>query len=361
MKRTDIIINYGTDYKNMAIEVCKRAGLASMIGGTGKRIGIKPNIVNATTADQGATTHPELVAGVIEAILSSGHNDISIIEGAWVGEKTSKAFRVCGYHELRDKYQVKLIDTQKDSYKRYNCRGVEIQICDSAMDVDFMINMPVMKGHCQTTITCALKNNKGVIPNSEKRRFHSLGLDRPIAHLNVRAKSDFILVDGICGDLDFEEGGNPVQTDRILAFQDPVLCDAYISNLLGYAVTDVAYIGMAEKLGIGTADISKAYIMELNRGKKSSGPLKPTRKIEALAQHVNAKEACSACYGSLIHALDRLEKAGVKQEQKICIGQGFRGAAGKIGIGNCTEGFIHSLKGCPPKAIDMIDFLKNLL
>ena len=31
-------------------------------------------------------------------------------------------------------------------------------MCSS--DLDFMINVPVMKGHCQTKITCALKNMK---------------------------------------------------------------------------------------------------------------------------------------------------------------------------------------------------------
>lgn len=51
---------------------------------------------------------------------------------------------------------------------------------------------------------------KGLIPNTEKRRFHALGLHKPIAHLNMGIHQDFIVVDNICGDLDFEDGGNPV-------------------------------------------------------------------------------------------------------------------------------------------------------
>ena len=30
-----------------------------------------------------------------------------------------------------------------------------------------------------------------------------------------------VIVDGIMGDLDFEEGGNPVQMDMVLAGRDP--------------------------------------------------------------------------------------------------------------------------------------------
>ena len=42
----------------------------------------------------------------------------------------------------------------------------------------------LLKDHCQAAVTCALKNHKGVIPNSEKRRFYTLGLHKPTAHLN---------------------------------------------------------------------------------------------------------------------------------------------------------------------------------
>ncbi len=36
--------------------------------------------------------------------------------------------------------------------------------------------------------------------------------------------------------------------------------------------------------------------------------------------------ACSACYGSLIHALDRLRDKGFLDNinERICIGQGFK-------------------------------------
>lgn len=91
-----------------------------------------------------------------------------------------------------------------------DCAGMKLQICSSVRKLDFLINVPVLKGHCQTKITCALKNMKGLIPNKEKRHFHKLGLHKPIAHLNVGIHQDFIVVDNICGDLDFEDGGNPV-------------------------------------------------------------------------------------------------------------------------------------------------------
>ena len=62
-----------------------------------------------------------------------------------------------GYYDLSEKYGVEFLDMQKDSYETYDCQGMELKICDEAMKLDFLINVPVMKGHCQTKITCALK------------------------------------------------------------------------------------------------------------------------------------------------------------------------------------------------------------
>ena len=97
------------------------------------------------------------------------------MEGSWVGGNTKEAFKVCGYEDIAKKYGVELIDTKKEKYTSYNCGGIDINICDCAMNVDFMINVPVLKGHCQTEVTCALKNNKGIIPDKEKRRFRLTG------------------------------------------------------------------------------------------------------------------------------------------------------------------------------------------
>lgn len=360
MKKNDIIMIHGTDYKNMAIKVLEEADVASDIGDTSKKIALKPNLVVAKDPSSGATTHAELLDGVIEYLQDHHFTDISIMEGSWVGDNTQSAFSAAGYREVSKKYNVPLVDLQKDTYQEYDAKGMKIRLCDKAAAVDYMINMPVLKGHCQTTVTCALKNNKGVIPNTEKRRFHTLGLHKPIAHLNTIARNDFILVDNICGDLDFEEGGNPVTMNRVLGFKDPVLCDAFVCDCMGYDVDDIPYIRLAEKLGVGSADTENANVIMINED-VSGGRFRMTHRVQKLAGYTDAKDACSACYGSLIFALDRLNDAGFlhKGLPQICIGQGYKGKSGEIGVGQCTCGFAKSLKGCPPKAIDIVEFLEN--
>ncbi|MBE5997061.1 MAG: DUF362 domain-containing protein [Lachnospiraceae bacterium] len=363
MNKNDILIIHGTDYKEMTKKILDAAGVASMIGDKKAEVALKPNLVTSNPPSSGATTHSELLAGAIEYLRENGFDNITIMEGAWVGCGTQSAFRAAGYDRICSQYNVPFVDLQKDSYREYDCKGMKINVCDRAMAADFMINMPVLKGHCQTTVTCALKNNKGIIPNKEKRHFHTLGLHRPIAHLNTVAPNSFILVDNICGDLDFEEGGNPVVMNRILGFTDPVLCDAYVCESMGYDIEEVPYIGMAESLGVGSADTSKANIVKLNEPDAASGAkFRMTGRVKNLASYTDPKDACSACYGSLIHALNRMNETGQLRRGKrtpIAIGQGYQGKEGEIGVGRCTSCFAKSLKGCPPTASQMLSFLEE--
>ena len=362
MKKNEIYVIQGKEYKAMTLQILEQSALEELIGDVDSRIGIKPNLVSPSPAPYGATTHPEIVEGIVEYLQERGFHNLVILEGSWVGDRTSEAVQVCGYDRLCEKYGIEFWDTQKEKGVPRDCEGMTLKICRCVEDLDFLINVPVWKGHCQTKITCALKNLKGLIPNSEKRRFHSLGLHKPIAHLNAGIRQDFIVVDHICGDLDFEDGGNPVVCDQILTARDPVLCDAYVCEKMHYRPKQVPYIPLAQELGVGSADLSGLTVRECQAGRKER-ELPRDRKIVHVQDAVEEVESCSACYGYLIPALDQLREEGLldRLEDKICIGQGFRGKSGKLGIGQCTGRFQYSLEGCPPTENQIYEFLKKYI
>ncbi len=107
---------------------------------------------------------------------------------------------------------------------------------------------------------------------------------------------------------------------------------------MGYHPYEISYIRLAEELGIGKADTKAINIHELNQQEGDLQTAVPTGKTRRLSAYVKPQDACSACYGSLIHALGRLEEKGVLQgKEKIAIGQGYRNKTGTIGIGQCTK------------------------
>jgi hypothetical protein len=145
--------------------------------------------------------------------------------------------------------------------------------------------------------------------------------------------------------------------------KDPVLIDSYGAELIGYSPDDIDYIPIAAELGIGSMDVEKAHIVEINQDKSTGKRFARSRKAEMLGKYIEEKDACSACYGSLIHALERMDEKGTIRgvKEKIKIGQGFKDYKGQgVGIGKCTSGCEYSVKGCPPKAKDIVDFMENL-
>lgn len=391
MKRNEIYKTYSKDYEQATYALLQQSNLEQHIleKGLGRelRIGIKPNLVSPTPAEYGATTHPEVVRGIISYLQDHAFSNLVMVEGSWIGDKTSESYEYCGYQQISEDYQVPFVDTQKEDFHPVDCKGLTLQICDVVDTIDFLINVPVLKGHGQTKITCALKNMKGLIPNSEKRHFHTMGLHKPIAHLSVGIHQDFIVIDHICGDLDFEDGGNPVVRDCIMTSMDPVLVDSYVCRLLGYEKEQVPYVVMAEELGSGSGNLKESQILvwQLDEGLPQDSQeknmcllgtysgeeedpgeenLRPGEKVLEISYAIDDADSCSACYASLAPALYRLKEEGILEGElpfKIAIGQGHQGETGEYGIGKCCKGYTNHVWGCPPEEETVYAWLKELL
>ena len=352
-----IYIIYGKDYAENAYDVLQASDIAEYLDAD-HSVAIKPNLVVPSPAVVGATTHPEVVEGIILYLKSFGVKRIKIIESSWVGDSTIRAFKNCGYEELSKKHGVPLVDLKSDGSSVAKPGGRELRVCDEALGTDFLINAPVLKAHCQTRMTCCMKNLKGCIPDSEKRRYHTLGIHKPVAELNAIIKTGYCVVDGICGDLSFEEGGNPVVADRIIAGRNPLLVDSYCAELIGYSPDEIEYLAHGKALGIGSYFSRETPVVELNSRDK---PAHDTNTGFAAAEKYRAlieeDAACSACYSSLIFALHRLG-GRTSAKGKIRIGQGFKGkTVAGVGVGNCARGCEICVAGCPPKATDIISHL----
>ena len=350
---------YGGDAHQMTMALMEAADVAAMIP-RGGSVALKPNLVVAGRPEDGATTHAGVLSGCMEYLQKHGFEKISVIEGSWVGDDTGRAFRVAGYDKVCKEYGVPYYDLKHDKTRTVQTAARPMEICCRALDADFLINLPVLKGHCQTVMTCALKNCKGCLPDKEKRRFHSEGLQKPIAALGAYLKPQLTIVDSICGDLNFEEGGTPVYTNRMYLGTDPVQIDAYGCKLMGLSLSQVPYIGLAEQFGGGSTAVSEADIVKLNEPEASASYPAPSGTVASLTKNVRQDSACSACYARLLRPLYNAKRAGVRVTQPIYIGQAFQGQSLEgIGIGRCCAGAACPVKGCPPTAEDILRALKG--
>lgn len=338
---------YGSDAHDMTLRLLEASRAIERVP-PGGSVALKPNLVIDDVAENGAVTHPGALSGAIEYFREHGVGDISVIEGSWVGARTDRAFHRAGYDALCKRYDVPFHDLKRDGTRPVETPIGKIDICRRVLDAGLLVDMPVLKGHCQTRMTCALKNLKGCLPDREKRHFHALGLMEPIAALGATLKPGLIVVDSICGDLNFEEGGTPVETNHMYAGFDAVQIDAYSAGLMGLGLDDVPYIALAERFGAGQTAFSEDDIVSLNAPSDANAYPKPSGKVARLTRRVQQDMACSACFANLVRAL---YATGQGDGIDICIGQGWQGKAFEgLGIGKCCKGASRCVMGCPPTA-----------
>lgn len=345
---------YGRDAHDMTLRLLEASQSIELVP-PGGSVALKPNLVVAGTPEMGATTHAGVLSGAIAYFRDHGVKDISVIEGSWVGADTAQAVRRTGYDAVCKEYGVPFYDLKKDKTRPVDTPAGKIDICCRALDAGLLVDLPVLKGHCQTVMTCALKNLKGCLPDREKRRFHAMGLTKPIAALGTALKPRLIIVDSICGDLNFEEGGTPVETNRMYLGTDAVQIDAYGASLMGLSLSQVEYIELAERYGAGSAACAPGDIVNLNEPSDVKHYPKPSGTVARLTKRVKQDRACSACFANLVRAL---YASGCDAD--ICIGQGFQGKSfDGIGIGKCCKGASHCVMGCPPTAEQIANALED--
>ena len=112
MDKNKIAVRYGMDMQQMVLDLMRYADIKSELH-DGMKIALKPNLVVAKEPSSGATTHTEILEGVLMYLKESGDYDVTIMEGSWVGDSTRRAFRVCGYDTLAEKYGAKLLDLKR--------------------------------------------------------------------------------------------------------------------------------------------------------------------------------------------------------------------------------------------------------
>ena len=173
----------------------------------------------------------------------------------------------------------------------------------------------------------------GLLRGHAEAHGHALGLTEPIAALGAALKLGLVVVDSICGDLCFEEGGTPVQTNTMFAGSDAVQVDAYACSLMGLALEEVPYIQLAERYGGGRARWDEDDLVLLNDPSEAKDYGRPAGTVARLTRRVHEREACSACFAALVRAL---YVSGRDPGQDIYIGQGWHGETPcGLGIGSC--------------------------
>lgn len=354
----DVTVLYGTEVETMTPRILESRKPFDTLDAQTKVV-IKPNIVVSRKQWKGVNTDPRIIERLVIALQEQGIRSITIADGAGMGNSVSKAFPICGYDKLAKKYGLNLVDLEKDSFvkKKPSLPGPfsSLDIARTITECDYLINVPVMKAHSQTQITCSLKNLKGTMPRKLKTAFHGTDIDAAIAQLNSIVRPDFTLVDGTYGDLTNEIGYNPVEIGMMLAGADPLAVDCVVVQSLGFEPTDIKHIADSLDIPGRTIDPNGVTVEYLNSPKSERTLTVDTHQEDRYPCKVTADGVCCTCHSNLLFALQRLQEQGrLHRSQHFVIGKkgSVSGDSGTrvIAVGDCAADRIETntvVRGCP--------------
>jgi len=332
-----------------------------------RRILIKPNIVNAHAPEVGATTHPAILEALLECL---GGERCVIAESCVVGVDTDQAFRRTGLLELASRHHAEVVNLQKVSRAPTKWKFGELQLPE-LLDECAYIDVAKMKTHILTGATLCLKNQKGILKNSDKMQFHRLGLDRAIPALYEVLKPDLAIIDAIWA-LEGEgpgKFGERKDLGLLLFGNDALELDNLALQIMGFEQGEVGHIPaveLGEVRGVRPEDIRTKF-------KRSKGYYKK------LNMYYFPCGACSGCTNAISETVKGLLKQPWKHPLKV-VNFALKGVMGKrifvagidadyphvkgatICIGNCSAKFatrekLPHVPGCPPQAKDIVELL----
>lgn len=356
-----VTVIYGNDIPDMVRRLIAETRALDRIR-SHETVVLKPNLVVSRRDWQGVNTDPRIVEALVQELRQRGTSRITIADGSGMGYNATRAFSVCGYTEMAKRYGLKLVDLERNRFIKMPVRSDgpfrSLEIAQTVLDCDVLINMPVMKAHSFTRITCSLKNLKGVMPRALKTRFHSVDLHKAITQLNSILKPDLILVDGIQGDLSSETGHSPVMMERLLLGTEPVEVDSVVADMLGYTPRNIRHIAHSADAGLGDCDPDQIEVRALNQPTTDLRFQPPEHYTRRFPCQITAEGACCTCMGNLIFALERLkEQRLLSRNQHFLIGQQAQNTSPEnsmtIAVGQCATKNGDSdvtIDVCPPSA-----------
>lgn len=279
-KQPDLVAIHGGSAVQMFEKGIAEMGGMSRFVKKGQTVVLKPNIAWDRTPDFGANTDPDLVAAVVKACLAAGAKKVLCFDHTC--HAADDCYKHSGTAEAVEKAGGEMVSGNAHSMfiDQDIPRGVSLKkakVHKLAAEADIFINMPILKHHGGTKITCAMKNYMGCI--LDRQFWHRNDLPQCIADFSSYQKTSLTIVDAYHVMLEHgPQGKDPkfapvvkyqvISTDIVAADAAAVQIFATVAKQYGmgkpYTLDEIPYIGLAEKLGVGTADLSKLNVKRIS-------------------------------------------------------------------------------------------------
>jgi uncharacterized protein (DUF362 family) len=247
--------DYSVDLKSIILSGLKALGVnGSEI--KGKRILLKPNLVEPHRGAGHINTHPLMVQGALEAFYSLGAARVMVGEGPGHIYDTQMVIEESGFADILKENRVPFIDFKNDQVITVPNAGQKTELKTltfpaTLKKVDWIVSMAKMKTHHWAGVTLSMKNLFGVMPGRyygwPKNVLHFAGIHKAIFDINRTVKPHFAIIDGIVGmEGDGPIMGTPKKAGVIVLGRNLTAVDATAARIMGINPGKIKYLAMSE-------------------------------------------------------------------------------------------------------------------
>ncbi|MBI5444525.1 MAG: DUF362 domain-containing protein, partial [Deltaproteobacteria bacterium] len=189
---------HGTDPAALVREVVGKLGGMGRFVKAGQVVVVKPNIGWDRTPEEGANTHPAVVAELCRLALQAGAKRVRVFDRSCNDdrrcyERSGIRAAVAGLRD--DRASIEFVDDERFEVVAIQnaARLTRWPLYRPALEADVFINVPIVKHHGLAAYTGALKNLMG-IAGGNRGRIHQ-GIEDNLADLNLAVKSRLVVMD----------------------------------------------------------------------------------------------------------------------------------------------------------------------
>ncbi len=227
---------------------------------------IKPNIGWDRTPEQAGNTNPEVVAAVVKLCFEAGAKKVKVFDRpvndprrCYVQSGIAPAVSALGA-------EADYVDDRKFKDMAINGQALKSwPLYTDIFEADKVINIPIAKHHGLAKLTMSMKNWMGVMGGS-RRQIHQK-LDESLVDLSSKIKPTLTILDAVrILTANGPQGGSLADVkklDTIIVGVDQVAIDSYGATLFGMKGSDLGYVTIGHKIGLGQMDLSKLHIKKL--------------------------------------------------------------------------------------------------
>lgn len=256
--RADVFIgkapNYQTDLSGIVQDGLSTLGIGrSDI--RGKRILLKPNLVETAPGRTHINTNPAVILAAAEALRRLDAREVIVAEGQGHRRDSWLVLDESGMGAALEQAELTFVDLNHDEFVAVSNAGGwtnlgPLYLPKTLLRVDCVISVPKLKTHHWAGVTCSMKNLFGVMPGVvygwPKNVLHYAGIPESILDINATVKPSLAIVDAVVGmEGDGPIMGTPKDVGCIVIGRNLPAVDATCTRIMGLNPYGVPYLALA--------------------------------------------------------------------------------------------------------------------